>query len=84
MKKVLVALAVLAVMGGGVVFADNVFDDATDILKGRNEDISSSVYVAYTTKGDLPLIPAKIRVKLSTPLGANFTKEASFQAGLEF
>ena len=89
MKKLLVLLAIVAMVGGGgacPAFADNVFDDAGDILKGRNEDFLVDLYVAKTIS--LEKVPynagADLRIKLSTPYGDTFFERGALSIGLEF
>ena len=87
MLKLILALA-LVVCFIGPVCADNVFDDLTDTLKGRNENLPFDLYVAKTISlEEIPyanILNADLRIKLSTPFGEKFFNEGRLQAGLEF
>ena len=68
-------------------FADNFFDDFTDVIKGRNEDLPMRVYGAITIQKDKPvlnLLNADLRIKASTPLGDKFFEEGLIETGLEW
>ncbi len=90
MKKLIVALAVLAIVGvSGLAFAgDPVIDHIGDALTGRNDFLETRVYVAKTI--DLENVPyakalnADLRIKVSTFIGEGSFRTGILECGLEF
>jgi hypothetical protein len=90
MWKYVLVMAVVLMLGGGFcpAFADNIFDDITDIAKGRNEDFPTTLYVAKTISLEkvpvVNILNADLRIKLESQYGENFGRQGRVSLGLEF
>ncbi len=90
-KRVLVLLAVVAMIGGSAcpAFAgEPVIKHIGDALVGNNDYIATSGYIAYTVKEDvkikdIPILPKNLRIKLGTPIGDGAFRTGTLEVGIE-
>lgn len=88
MRYLVITLFAVMLLVPTLAMADNFFDDMTDILKGRNEDIPLSLYLAKTVELEkipvINILNADLRFKISTPYGDEFFERGMLEVGLEF
>jgi hypothetical protein len=89
MKRLISLICLVGIMAISLpVFADNVWDDISDTLKGRNEDLPLNLYVAKTISLEkvpfVNILNADLRMKVSTPYGEEFCERGELSIGLEF